>query len=78
MSAQKLTVATVAPWDQCFRGGGQRQYFSGKPKNFSDKPKNFPDDNILKISDNIDNFPTGLNNRGGGGACPPPGHGATV
>jgi hypothetical protein len=43
-------------------------------KNFSDKPKIFPDDNILNlppppsttltISGNIDNFPTGLNNRG--------------
>jgi hypothetical protein len=66
--------------------GGQRQYFSDKPKNFSDKPKIFPDDNILNLhqpppptrvdnfdnfrqpwqfSDNIGNFPTGLNNRGG-------------
>jgi hypothetical protein len=57
-------------------GGGQGQYFSDKPKIFSDKPKIFPDDNILKsspppppsttlkFSDNIGNFPTGLDNKG--------------
>jgi hypothetical protein len=62
--------------------GVQGQYFSDKPKIFSDKAKNFPDkptifpDDILNlpppsttltISDNLHNFPTGLNNRGGGG-----------
>jgi hypothetical protein len=60
--------------------GGQGQYFSDKPKNFPDKPKSFPDNILtpppvsttLTISDNIDNFPTGLNNRGGGMAPLPP------
>jgi hypothetical protein len=62
----------------------QTEKFFRQTKHFSDKPKNFPDNNILNllppppssttltISDNIDNFPTGLNNRGGGMACPPP------
>ncbi len=80
-------LVPVAPWDQWFRGGGggQGQYFSGKPKIFSDKPKNFPEDNILNLSPPPPprrqpwQFPTTLtifrrvSTIGG-----PPGHGATA
>jgi hypothetical protein len=36
-----------------------------------------PPSTTLTISDNIDNFSTGLNHRGHGPHAPPPGHGAT-
>ena len=48
----------------------QTKKFSGR-QHFKSPP---PPSTTLTISDNIDNFPTGLNNRG----APPPSHGATA
>jgi hypothetical protein len=82
----------VAPWDPCFFGGAravlfrQTENFSRQTKIFSARqhfkssPPPLPS-TTLTISDNIDNFPTGLNNRAGHATPllppPPPSHGAT-
>jgi hypothetical protein len=74
-----------------FWGEGARAVLFRQTENFFRQTKNFsgrqhlkssatphPPSTSLTISDNIDNFPTGLNNRGGHGAPWSPGHGATV
>ena len=78
----RMGIEPVAPWDPCFLGGPRPVLFQ-QIETFFRQTKNFfgqqhfkssplpPPSTTLTISDNIDNFPTGLNNRGGG-PCPPP------